>query len=403
MRRAALLLLATAADTVSAQTPTPPAPGTPPGRFVTYICAGGQDFTARFSEDNELATLAVPGQPDVELSRQTSGSGFAYGDSYYELRGRGREATLAVRGGGAMRCHAVGKPGEPTRSYAAGAATLTLMSDGVFRLRDRRDGSASLLDHGLWSEEVDGGLRLILRGEAVARRSLREAPGGRLVDTAPPGLEFAPLATADPIDEGFRLNGMFRVTPDGGVFTDCLTGRNLHVLASAAEEQLERAWTDATPARDAALYASMVARFRGETRVLAEQFIGLKPGESCPSLPTPAAALRGTEWRVSEIGTEKLEVDARRLLPTITLDDEGRYTGSTGCNRVAGTYTLDADGLRFAPGLTTRMACAPPADTIEPRFLEALAATRLAQIAATTLDLSDAQGTRRLRLEARAR
>ena len=53
-----------------------------------YVCPGGQDFTAAFTADEEEVTLMVPGQPDVELSRQNSGSGFVYGDSYYELRGQ---------------------------------------------------------------------------------------------------------------------------------------------------------------------------------------------------------------------------------------------------------------------------------------------------------------------------
>jgi hypothetical protein len=42
-----------------------------------YACPGGTDFSAVFSKDGDLATLNVPGQPTVELSRQRSGSGFA--------------------------------------------------------------------------------------------------------------------------------------------------------------------------------------------------------------------------------------------------------------------------------------------------------------------------------------
>jgi putative lipoprotein len=87
----------------------------------------------------------------------------------------------------------------------------------------------------------------------------------------------------------------------------------------------------------------------------------------------------------------------------LRLDDQGKYTASTGCNALAGSYQLDPDGLRFRASPTTLMGCATPASDIERRFLDALGAVRQAQIAAITLDLLDASGKRRLRLEARGR
>ena len=105
LRRCGRALLMAAACVVagvpmaaSAVPPEPPVSAQPPGLQVMYSCPGGTDFAAAFSNDGDLATLTVPGQPDVELSRQPSGSGFAYGDSYYELRGRGREANLTAAG-----------------------------------------------------------------------------------------------------------------------------------------------------------------------------------------------------------------------------------------------------------------------------------------------------------------
>lgn len=384
----------------------PPLAGNPPGREVMYICPGGQDFSARFSADAEEATLVVPGQPDVELPRLTSGSGFTYGDSYYELRGRGREVTLAARGGGSMRCHAAGRPGAAIRSFAGtvpngNTITLALLPDGVFRLRERTSGSDTQVDHGIWNEQVEGGLRLVLRGGAVAKRSFREGPAGRLVGVDLADLELNQVTLPDPIDESFRLNGLFYVAPTGGVFTECLTGRNFYLAPSDSEQQLERAWTDSTSRRDTQIYASIVGRFRGDALLAIERFIGLKPGENCAALPVPGATLRGTEWRVIQIGAEKLAIDQTRQLPTLILDEQSGYTGSTGCNRYGGVYALDADGLRFAPGMMTRMSCAQPADaTVESRFLEALAAVTQANVSATTLDLLDVKGTRQLRLEA---
>ena len=134
----AMLVVAAAQAQAQAQAPPaePAAQAQPPGPQVMYACPGGTDFAAAFSKDGDLATISVPGQPEVELPRQPSGSGFAFGDSYYELRGRGREATLTA-GGRSMRCHAIGRPGEPPRTYQGGGLTITLFPDGIFRLRDR--------------------------------------------------------------------------------------------------------------------------------------------------------------------------------------------------------------------------------------------------------------------------
>src|SRR5262245_50303354 len=202
-----LLMVATAA---SAQTSSPPAEETqPPALEVMYACPGGTDFSAAFSKDGELVTLSVPGQPDIELSRERSGSGFVYGDSYYQLRGRGREATLTAAGR-SMRCHAAGRPGEPPRTYQGGRLTITLFPDGVFRLREVREGGKPALDLGQWAQEVDGGVRMVLRGGTVPRRVFREASGDRLI--ADDGTQLSRTAQPDQIDGSFRLAGLYRDT-----------------------------------------------------------------------------------------------------------------------------------------------------------------------------------------------
>jgi len=120
-------------------------------------------------------------------------------------------------------------------------------------------------------------------------------------------------------------------------------------------------------------------------------------------LPTRGAALRDTEWRLVEIDGERVTFDDWRRRPTLRLDDEGRFSSSSGCNSLGGTYELTPDGLRFVAGPMTLMACPPPAQAMERRFIDALGAVRSAQIASTVLDLSDDTGKRRLRFEARSR
>ncbi len=406
MRRLAfLLLLVLAAAEARAQTSSRPADRAdtgetqPPGPEVMYACPGGTDFAAVFSKDGDLATLTVPGQPQIELSRQQASSGFAYGDSYYELRGRGREATLTAAGR-SMRCHAAGRPGEPPRTYQGGGLTVTLFPDGIFRLRELHDGVEPVLDLGQWAQEVDGGVRLVLRGGAAARRVFREADGDRLI--AAEGTELARAAKPDPIDGRFQLAGLYRDTQSGGLFAECLTGRTFAVAPVGAEADLERAWTETTPSKEAQLYVEILGHFAGG-EIQADRFLSLKRDGACAPLAPRGSALRGTEWRVLEIDADRPTFDDWRRRPTLRLDDQGKYAASTGCNSLSGSYQLDPDGLRFLGATTTLMGCAAPASDIERRFLDALSAVRQAQIAGITLDLLDASGKRRLRLEARGR
>jgi heat shock protein HslJ/membrane-bound inhibitor of C-type lysozyme len=400
MRKFILLAACAVAAAAHAQSPPaePPPTAKPPGPQVMYACPGGNDFSAAFSEDGQLATLTVPGQPEIELSRQPSGSGFAFGDSYYELRGRGREATLTAAGR-SMRCHAVGKPGEPPRTYAGGGLVITLFPDGTFRLRDSTAGGEPVLDLGQWAQEVDGGLRLVLRGGAAARRAFREV-GDRLI--ADNGTELARAATPDPIEGRFRLSGLYRDAQTGGLFTECLTGRTFEVAPGGVEPDLERAWTEATPSKAAQLFVEIVGRFESGA-VHADRFISLKRDGACPPLAPPAAALRDTEWRMIEIDGERPTFDDWRQRPRLRLEENDRYSAWTGCNSLAGSYALDPDGLRFLASATTLIACPAPLAAAERRFMDALFAVRAAQIAGTTLDLVDSAGKRRLRFEARGR
>jgi heat shock protein HslJ/membrane-bound inhibitor of C-type lysozyme len=396
------LLLAAApvsAQHASPTAPATPAPGQPPATEVMYECPGSTDFSVSFSKDGELAVLNVPGSPEIELSRQPSGSGFAYGDSYYELRGRGREATLTAAGR-SIRCHAVGRPGEPARTYRGGGLTVTLLPDGTYRLREDTGSGQPVLDLGQWGEEVDGGMRLVLRGGSTPRRTFREASSDRLITDK--GVELARQAEPETIDGPFQLTGLYRDTQSGGLFAECRTGRTFALAPSDAEAELERAWTNATPSREAQLYVEIIGRFASD-ELKVERFLSLNRNGACPSPAPRGSALVDTEWRVIEVDGARPVYEDWRQRPRLRLDDDGRYAGSTGCNTIAGSYVLNVDGLRFTPVAESLMACPPNLAQAERRFLDALMAVRQAHIAGTTLDLVDETGKRRLRLEARGR
>ena len=393
----ALLVLTSAAGAQPAPDHGAAVEARPPGPQVMYACPGGTDFTAVFSKDGELATLSMPGQPDIELSREPARSSFVYGDFYYQLRGRGREATLTAAGR-SMRCHAVGRPGEPARTYTGGGTSITFLPDGTFRLRDGKAGSQPTFDLGQWSQEVDSGLRLVLRG-AGAPRVFREESGDRLIDQQ--GTELS-RAALDPIDGRYRMSGLYRDTQNGGLFNECRTGRTYAVAPRAAESDLERAWSEATPSKEAPLYVEIVGHFVDD-EIEADRFLSLRRDGACPPPVSRGAALQGTEWRVVEMDGAPPRFDNWRDRPRLKLEEDGKYSAWTGCNTISGSYQLDAEGVRLLPAATTLKACDQAQSGVERAFLQALAAVRQARIAGTTLDLTDDAGKRRLRLDARGR
>lgn len=46
-----------------------------------------------------------------------------------------------------------------------------------------------------------------------------------------------------------------------------------------------------------------------------------------------------------------------RGLPHLTLSDDGRLSGSDGCNRLAGGWTLDDGAVKFGPLVSTLLYC----------------------------------------------
>ncbi len=181
-----------------------------------------------------------------------------------------------------MRCHAAGRPGEPPRTFAGGNLTVTLFPDGTFRLREKRDGAAEpLLDLGQWAQEVEGGVRLVLRGSDNSRRAFREIGVGKLLDDN--GNELLLAEKPDPIDGRFRLSGLYRDAQDGGLFAPCLVGRTYGVAPGGGEPDLERAWVNMTPSREASLYVEIIGRFDGNNSVSVDRFINVKRDGACPS------------------------------------------------------------------------------------------------------------------------
>ena len=85
-----------------------------------------------------------------------------------------------------------------------------------------------------------------------------------------------------------------------------------------------------------------------------------------------AVPLERTEWTLVELDGAPVHSPA----PHIVFDPaESRVHGSGGCNRFAGSYERDGEGLRFSPLASTRIACGEEVMQQEAAFFRALAAT----------------------------
>ena len=113
------------------------------------------------------------------------------------------------------------------------------------------------------------------------------------------------------------------------------------------------------------------------------------------------SALEGTRWALTKLSDNPVSTDAGPNAPYLQFDaSTHRVSGSGGCNRVAGSYTLTGDQLSFSQMAGTMMACIQGMDT-EHAFLQALGQVATYKIAGQTLVLSDAAGKSLATLEAR--
>ena len=124
---------------------------------------------------------------------------------------------------------------------------------------------------------------------------------------------------------------------------------------------------------------------------------------ACAGAPAPPAELLETYWRPVEIDGKPVRLNPGTREPHLVLTKEGsRLRGYAGCNSMAGGYVLQGEALRFGPMAVTRRACiGDGADELEAAFLAALGATASYRIIAESLELRDATGKLRSKLEAR--
>ena len=126
-------------------------------------------------------------------------------------------------------------------------------------------------------------------------------------------------------------------------------------------------------------------------------FLMLAACSTASSLPDEP--LQERYWRAVEIDGKPLALSPGASEPHVVLGQQQRAHGSDGCNRFNGSWRTDK-GLRFGQLASTMMACPPPIDAQARSFTQALSATADYRVRGKQMELLDADGKVRLRLEA---
>ena len=111
-------------------------------------------------------------------------------------------------------------------------------------------------------------------------------------------------------------------------------------------------------------------------------------------LSTDQRVLTGTEWRLLSFGPAGAEASlVAGTTVTLKFGEDGRASGSTGCNSYGGTYQVRGDNISFGRLISTRRACLDQnANQQEQRFLSALEAANRFRLSSNRLTIFSDRG-----------
>ena len=294
---------------------------------------------------------------------------------------------------------------------------LELFADGAYYLRmtyqEREAGQ--LDDIGTWLRSSDGGVLALYGGReapvmfAIAgpdRLDKLDFEGRPIVSEL--DYSLARTGRLDPLEPSLHMRGMFSYFADSASFEECLTGRQMQVAMEADYLRLEQAYMQARREPGEALLANLRGRIiervnqEGAARptLVVEEFLGIWPRESCGARFS-SAEFHETYWKLTQLEDEAVFVAERQREAHMIFraGDPPSVFGSTGCNRFTGGFERDGAALRFSRFAGTMMAC-PDTMEQESAFHRAMDAVRSWRIIGQHLELSDAEGRLRARLEA---
>jgi heat shock protein HslJ len=201
-------------------------------------------------------------------------------------------------------------------------------------------------------------------GLAFTAWTVTSIAGTATLAGAQPHLSFAPEGTLTGSDGCNQFSGTFRTDGSAievGQLSTTLMGCELARMAQA--QAFTAALTGATEWRET---ETGELELRGHGDILATPGIGAPPSAEPPSPDGPLE----TSWVLVDLdGSTDFDEDLR---PTLTFAEDGTLSGFAGCNTFSGPYTLDGTSIDIGSLATTKIACEPPASTIEAALLPAL-------------------------------
>jgi heat shock protein HslJ len=129
--------------------------------------------------------------------------------------------------------------------------------------------------------------------------------------------------------------------------------------------------------------------------ILGMSACGSTPADSGDASPATTAELSGTSWNLaSYAGPDGAPVAGGESaeMGTLTFAADGSFAGSTGCNRIMGTYVQDGSSLTISSGPMSLKACQGPVADQEAAIIAALPLVTSFTLE-TNLVLLDADGT----------
>jgi len=123
-------------------------------------------------------------------------------------------------------------------------------------------------------------------------------------------------------------------------------------------------------------------------------FAVMAQSQTSRDLSTDQRVLTGIEWRLVSFGPAGSEASlVAGTTVTLKFGEDGRASGSTGCNSYSGTYHVRGDSILFGRLISTKRACLDQnANQQEQRFLSALESANRFRLSSNRLTIMSERG-----------
>lgn len=215
----------------------------------------------------------------------------------------------------------------------------------------------------------------------------------------------ATIPAARPLSPAAILTGQYAYRADAAIFVDCATGGHYPVAEAGDNRTLQAAYLKTRPTPGAPVLIRVEGRVlaqpgsTGRASLQVDRFLSADAAATCPAAST--ASLENTYWKLITLAGKPVNVPDGQREPHLLLHPEQqRVSGSGGCNRIMGGYTLAGNRLGFGKLASTLMMCLQGGEQ-ERDFLASLERTAGWQVQGQQLTLLAADGSTLATLESR--